>query len=219
VVDRGATDLIRGSGVDLALFHPAPEPQGDPVVILPSRLIWEKGIQEFVDAARQLRERGGQGRFVIVGNTHPSNPRAVPEAVLEAWVREGVIEWWGRREDMPEVMRQCHIVCLPSKYGEGVPKVLLEAAAAGRPVVTTNTPGCREVVEDGMEGLLVPPGDAPALAEALQRLIETPTERHAMGRLARSKAEAQFAIGAVVQATLAIYRKLQSTDGPSLSGK
>jgi len=209
VVDMDATVLIQGSGVDLALFHPTPEPEGAPMVILPSRLIWEKGIQEFVDAARQLRNEGVVARFALVGNTHPSNPRAVPEETLRGWAEEGVVEWWGRREDMPQVMADCHIVCLPSKYGEGVPKVLLEAAAAGRPVAATDTPACREVVEDGVEGLLVPAADSSALAAALRRLIESPVERKTMGRSARSKAEASFAIISIVQTTLGLYSDLR----------
>ncbi len=209
VAELANTVLIQGSGVDLTLFKPAPEPLGDPVVILPSRLIWEKGIQEFVDAAKQLRAEGVAARFALVGNTHPSNPRAVPEETLRAWAADGVVEWWGRREDMPEVMAQSHIVCLPSKYGEGVPKVLLEAAAAGRAVVATDTPGCGEVMENGVEGILVPAADSAALASALRRLIAAPDERSVMGAAARVRAEAGFGIEAVVRRTLEIYRELQ----------
>jgi len=210
VVDLGGTVLIQGSGVDLTLFKPMPEPAGEPVVILPSRLIWEKGIQEFVDAARQLQRDGVAARFVVIGSTHPSNPRAVPEHTLNEWVASGCIEWWGRREDMPEIFAQCHIVCQPSKYGEGVPKVLLEAAAAARPVVATDTAGCREVVADGVEGLLVPAGDAGALAGALRRLIEASQERGAMGKAARTRAEASFGIATVVNTTLDIYSDLRA---------
>ncbi|MDP6563654.1 MAG: glycosyltransferase family 4 protein, partial [Alphaproteobacteria bacterium] len=115
VVAMSGTVLIQGSGVDLTAFRPAPEPPGDPVVILPSRLIWEKGIQEFADAAKRLRQQGVRARFALVGNTHPSNPRAVPEAQLRAWDESGDVEWWGRREDMPKVMAESHIICLPSK--------------------------------------------------------------------------------------------------------
>jgi glycosyltransferase involved in cell wall biosynthesis len=208
VVALENTVLIQGSGVDLDLFHPEPEPDGDPVIILPSRLIWEKGIQEFVDAAGLLRAAGVTARFVIVGNTHASNPRAVPEETLRGWAAEGIVEWWGRREDMPEVMAQCHIICLPSKYGEGVPKVLLEAAAAGRPVVATHTAGCREVVDDGVEGILVPPADSHALAVALRRLIEASAIRLSMGQAARRKAETDYGIGRIVQMTLDIYERL-----------
>ena len=210
VVDLCDTVLIQGSGVDLDHFCLTPEPDGDPVVILPSRLIWEKGIQEFVDAARLLRDKGVAARFVIVGNTHPSNPRAVPEEMLRRWAEDGVVEWWGRREDMPNIMAQCNIVCLPSKYGEGVPKVLLEAAATGRAVVASDTAGCREVVDDGVEGLLVPPSDSAALAMALDRLLHAPVDRKAMGQAARIRAEATFGIDAVVHATLEVYGHLQS---------
>jgi len=213
LIDNGvapmkATVLIQGSGVDLARFKPAPEPAGEPVVILPSRLIWEKGIQEFVDAAKRLRGEGVAARFALIGNTHPSNPRAVPEETLRGWADAGIVEWWGRREDMPEVMAQSHIVCLPSKYGEGVPKVLLEAAAAGRAIVATDTPGCREVIDDGAEGLLVPPGDSVALAAALRRLIEQPDERKAMGAAGRARATKDLDIEQVVARTLEIYGEL-----------
>jgi glycosyltransferase involved in cell wall biosynthesis len=181
ITGLGQTVLIQGSGVDLDLFKPAVQTEGEPVVIVPSRLIWEKGIQEFVDAVRQLRVEGVAARFALAGNAYPSNPRAVPEETLRGWAEDGDVEWWGRREDMPEVMAESHIACLLSKYGEGVPKVFLEAAAAGRPVVATDTSGCRKVIEHGAEGLLVPAGDSAALAAALRRLVEKPDQRHAMG--------------------------------------
>ena len=199
------TVLIQGSGVDLDQFTPVPEGPGDPVVVLPSRLIWEKGVQEFADAARQLRRDGVRARFALVGNTHPSNPRAVPEETLRAWDAAGDVEWWGRREDMPQVMAESHIVCLPSQYGEGVPKVLLEAAAAGRPVVATDTPGCREVIDDGAEGLLVPPGDSAALAEALRKLLESPDQRRAKGAAGRQRAARELGIDQVVARTVQVY--------------
>jgi len=208
VVNIDDTVLIQGSGVDLAAFAPVPEPGGDPVIILPSRLIWEKGIQEFVDAARLLRKKGVAARFALVGNTHASNPRAVPEEVLRGWADEGVMEWWGRREDMPKVMAASHIICLPSKYGEGVPKVLLEAAAAGRPVVAIDTPGCREVIENGVEGVLVPVGDCAALADALHRLIKNSDRRRQMGAAARTRAVRDLSIEQVVNRTLEIYSEI-----------
>ena len=211
VANMDDTVLIQGSGVDLVQFQPTPEPEGDPVVILPSRLIWEKGIQEFVDAAAQLRGQGVRARFALVGNTHPSNPRAVPEGTLRGWAENGVVEWWGRREDMPQVMAQSHIVCLPSKYGEGVPKVLLEAAAAARPVVATDTPGCREVIDDGVQGLLVPPGDSVALASVLRRLIESAGERKAMGAAGRDRAIRNLDVEQVVARTCRIYQALRAS--------
>ena len=210
IIELDDTVLIPGSGVDLNLFKPKREPVGDPVVILPARLIWEKGVQEFVDAAKLLQAEGVSARFVLVGGTHPSNPRSVPEITLRDWAEKGVIEWWGRREDMHQVMAACHIVCLPSKYGEGVPKVLLEAAAAGRPVVVTDTAGCREVVDDCVEGFLVPAGSGRALANALRRLIRSPDKREIFGQAARRKAEAYFAIESIVQTTLEIYEELRA---------
>ncbi len=141
--------LIRGSGVDLDLFTPKPEPAGDGLVVLPSRMIWEKGVGEFVEAARRLRRDGVRARFALVGEPDADNPAAVPAETLKAWKAEGDVEVWGRRDDMPAVLAEAWVVCLPSYYGEGVPKSLLEAAAAGRPIVTTDMPGCREVVQEG----------------------------------------------------------------------
>ncbi len=200
------TVLIPGSGVDLQRFQPSDEPPGLPLVVLPARMLRDKGVAEFVDAARQLRHAGVPARFALVGAQDPDNPSALTREELEAWVREGVVEWWGHRADMPDVYRACHVVCLPS-YREGRPKALLEAAAAGRCIVTTDVPGCRECVEPGTSGLLVPPRDASALAEALALLLAHPARRAAMGHAARRRAERDFGVGAVVEATLALYRR------------
>lgn len=201
--------LIRGSGVDTDEFQPSAEPAGAPLVILPARLIWEKGIEEFVDAARRLREGGDVARFALVGNTNPTNPRAVPVSQLTQWDRDGVVEWWGRREDMPAVIASAHIVCLPTKYGEGVPKVLIEAAASGRPIVASDIPGCREIVSDGENGILTPPGDSSALVDALQRLVNRPHLRDQMGRRGRQMVLECFTVGFVARLTLAVYQELQ----------
>jgi glycosyltransferase involved in cell wall biosynthesis len=202
----GRTVLIPGSGVDLQRFHPTTEPPGVPLVVLPARMLRDKGVSEFVSAARQLRGAGEQARFALVGALDPDNPSALAREELEAWVRAGDVEWWGHRADMPEVYRDCHVVCLPS-YREGMPKALLEAAAAGRCVVTTDVPGCRDCVDPGASGLLVPPRDASALADALRELLADPARRAAMGRAARRRAERDFGIEAVVDATLGLYRR------------
>jgi len=199
--------LIRGSGVDTAVFVPTPEPPGVPVVILPSRMLWDKGVREFVDAAGQLKKRGISARFVLVGDTDPHNPSAIPTEQLTAWHAEGAVEWWGRREDMPAVFEQSHIVCLPS-YREGLPKVLLEAASCGRPIVTTDTPGCRDVVRQGENGLLVPVRGTAELADALQLLIEQPALRKKMGCKGREIVVSEFALEKVVAKTMNIYREL-----------
>ncbi len=200
--------LIRGSGVSLSAFAPSPEPAGPPLVILPARMIWEKGVAEFVAAARLLRARGVEARFALIGDSKASNPRAVPEPTLEKWSREGGVEWWGRRTDMARVFAGAHVVCLPSTYGEGVPKVLIEAAACGRPIVASDIPGCREITREGENGLLVPPGDVEVLAAALARLIEDPALRRRMGDRGRELVEAGFSEDRVVTATLEVYRAL-----------
>ncbi len=200
--------LIRGSGVSLSAFAPSPEPDGPPLVILPARMIWEKGVAEFVEAARLLRARGVEARFALVGDSKASNPRAVPQPTLEKWSREEGVEWWGRRTDMARVFAGAHIVCLPSTYGEGVPKVLIEAAACGRPIVACDIPGCREITHQGENGLLVPPGDTEALAAALARLIENSDLRRRFGARGRELVEAGFSEDRVVRATLEVYRAL-----------
>ncbi|HUW36076.1 MAG TPA: glycosyltransferase family 4 protein [Rhodocyclaceae bacterium] len=210
VVAAARVRLIRGSGVDIRRFAPTPEPGGTPLVMLPSRLLWDKGVGEFVAAARLLRERGVEARFVLVGDSDPETSAAIPVGQLQAWQSVGAVEWWGRQTtwDMPAVLGSSHVVCLPSYRGEGLPKVLLEAAACGRPLVATDVPGCREIVIDGGNGLLVPPRDAPALADAIGRLLADPDLRAAMGRRGRELVEAQFSEERVVAQTLALYREL-----------
>jgi len=196
--------LIRGSGVDLERFRPRPPPAGPPVVMFASRLLRDKGVLEFVLAAKRLRARGVSARFVLVGDLDPSYPGAITLNQVRRWQREGM-EWWGYREDMAVVLKEASIVCLPS-YREGLPKVLLEAAACGRPVVTTDVPGCREAVRHGTNGLLVPPRQAESLADALARLIVDPETRARMGRAGRVRAEAEFGVNRVAEQTLALYR-------------
>lgn len=199
--------VIPGVGVDLERFRPSREPPGRPTVVLASRLLWDKGVGEFVEAARSLKRQGCGARFVLVGEPDPGNPASIPEAVLRRWVAEGVVEWWGHRDDMPEVLARAHVVTLPS-YGEGVPTVLLEAAACARPIVATDVPGCREVVRHGLTGLLVPPRDPGALAQALKRLIDDPEARRRMGLAGRALIEASFDQGEINRATLEVYLEL-----------
>ena len=207
IVDPANARLIRGSGVDTEAFSPSPEPAGVPVVVLPARLLWDKGVGEFVAAARMLKSRGVQARFALVGDRDAQNPAVVPEASLEAWRADGTVELWGWRNDMAEVYRECHIVCLPS-YREGFPKVLLEAAACGRPLVSTNVEGCREAVVQDRSGFLVPVRDAPALAEALARLIEDAGLRATFGAAARAIVVGELALPVVIARTLAVYREV-----------
>ena len=200
--------LIPGAGVDLERLHPRPEPEGPPTVLMASRLIRKKGVEEFVGAARILRQQGVVARFLLAGDSDPGNPGAVPVETLEAWHREGAIEWLGRRDDVEQLLADCHIACLPSYYGEGIPKSLIEAAAAGRPAVTTDRPGCADIVRDGENGLHVAARDPSALASGLRRLIEDPDLRARMGARGREIACAGYGLDQVIAETLAVYREL-----------
>ncbi len=199
--------LIRGSGVDLAQFSPTPQPKDTPLIILPARQLWDKGVEDFVEAARLLQSEGARARFALVGDSDPENPSSIPVTQLNNWQQEGVIEWWGWRGDMKQVYAQASIVCLPS-YREGVPKTLLEASACGRPIVASDVPGCREVVRNGENGYLVPPHDFRAVAEALKRLINDPSKRIQMGNRGREIAVNEFSMARVISETLAVYRSL-----------
>lgn len=201
--------VIRGSGVDLKKFVPASESDREMVVLLASRMIWEKGVQEFVEAAKILHERGVNACFVLVGTPDTQNPSAIPESQLKAWHANGHIEWLGHQDDMPKVFHRAHIVCLPSYYREGVPKILIEAAACGRAIVTSDAPGCREIVRHRKNGLLVRPRDPLALADAINYLIENPGMRRHMGKVGREIAEAEFSMDLVIQKNLEVYKTLQ----------
>lgn len=194
---------IRGSGLDVASWPVKPLPPGPPVVLMAARLLIDKGVREFVEAAQRLK--GHQGaRFVLVGDPDPGNPTSIAPAQLDQWVASGVIEWWGHRSDMAEVLADAHIVVLPS-YREGLPKGLIEAAASGRAVVTTDVPGCRDAIEAGSSGLLVPARDGQALAEAVRSLLDHPTRCAAMGRAGRLLAEQAFDVSGVIARHLALY--------------
>lgn len=196
--------LIRGSGVDPLRFVPSEEPAGLPVVMLSSRLLWDKGVGEFVKAARTLRQHGLAARFVLVGNSDPGNPTGISLQQLNAWQQEGVVEWWGWHDDMEQIYPQASVVCLPS-YGEGVPRCLIEAAACARPLVATDVPGCREIVRNGENGLLIPVRDCEALADALQIILADPALRRKMGERSRQIMLAGFSVDQVTAETMQVY--------------
>ncbi len=201
--------LIPGSGVDTAVFHPtAPDPERTPAVMFVSRMLYTKGVVQFVEAAKQLRASGLDARFILVGEPDPDNLASVPEAQLRAWAGDGSVEYWGRREDMPSVFGQADVVCLPTFYPEGIPKTLIEAASCGLPIVTTDWPGCREIVRDGENGLLVPVKDTSALAGAIRSLVIDRASRERMGARGRELVVGHYALNMVVQKTLDIYREL-----------
>lgn len=199
--------LIRGAGVDLNKFAPSLEPPTRPRVVLIARMLWDKGVGELVAAARLLEARGSDAQIVLVGPIDPDNRASIDEPQLLAWQAEGIIEWLGPRTDVAAVLAASHIVVLPS-YREGLPKSLLEALAAARPIVATDVPGCREVVQPGVNGLLVPARDVVALAEALDVLIRDRALRQRFGIQSRRLAEDEFGSERVASATLAVYRSL-----------
>ena len=208
-IDRERIRLIRGAGVNTQEFDVGEEPIGVSLVILPARMLWDKGVGEFVEAATILKAEGVTARFGLVGDIDECNPAAISRGQLQEWTDAGDVEWFGRRNDMPEIFRQANIVCLPS-YREGLPKVLLEAAACGRAIVATDVPGCREIVEDGKNGLLVPARDSSALAEAVKKLILNPGMRREMGKYGRAMVVNAFSEERVVNETLDVYKKLPS---------
>jgi len=205
LVNPAATYVIPGSGIDLKKFAPTPEPQGIPVVMLAARMLWEKGIGDFVAAARILKSENVKARFVLVGDTYRDNPSAVSPQQLALWNEEGIIEWWGWRDDMAEALSQSSIVCLPTYYKEGVPRILTEAAAMGRAIVSSDIAGCRKVVREGINGLVVTPREPVLLAQALRKLIEDPLERAKMGSEGRKIAEISFSEDIINHDTLMVY--------------
>ena len=208
IVKNEKAALIRGSGVDTSRFIYSPESVGIPTIVLASRMLWDKGVGEFVDAARILKKDGIECRMILVGNPDPENPASISEETLHGWHAEGIVEWLGHQENMPSIFSQTHIVALPTTYGEGVPKVLIEAASCGRAIVATDVPGCREIVRHNDNGLLVPPHDSKALADAVKKLIENPEIRAKMGSHGREIVKAEFSEEIVVRQTLELYNKL-----------
>ncbi|MFG0806995.1 glycosyltransferase family 4 protein [Pseudomonas fluvialis] len=206
LLNSSKVEVIRGSGVDISDYAYISEPQGTPVVSFAARMLKDKGVVEFVEAARTLRKRGVDARFQLIGDVDHHNPACISYENIEEWRREGVVEYLGFRNDIPNLFSSSNLVVLPS-YREGLPKVLLEAAACGRAVVTTDVPGCRDAITPGVTGLLVPVKNAEALADAIQLLVEDPALRQRMGEAGRKLAETEFTIEHVVEQHMRIYRE------------
>jgi glycosyltransferase involved in cell wall biosynthesis len=207
-IDSNRMRLIKGSGVDTMCFQPCLDNKKEtPVVVLIGRMLWDKGVREFVEAAMILKNEGIKGRFILIGDTDPHNSAMISPAQLKKWSREGFVEWLGHRHDIAELLSQSSIACLPS-YREGLPKFLLEAASCGLPIVAADVPGCRDIVRDGENGLLVPVKDAAKLANALKQLIENPELCHKMGIRGREIVIKYFAVENVVSQTMKLYKEL-----------
>jgi len=210
IVSSKKAILIRGVGVNVLKFKYTPEHSSTPIVVLASRMLWNKGIGELVEAARNLRKKSVECRVVLVGVPDPENPQSIDEETLKSWHDEGAVEWWGYREDMPRVLSEANIVVLPTTYGEGLPTILLEAASCGRAVIATDVPGCREIVRHKENGLLVPVGNTQLLIDSLRLLIGNQDLRKRMGMCGRKIAEKEFSVEKIVAETLLVYKRLLS---------
>ena len=207
VVNEEQTTIIRGSGVDLTEFPLTPETQNneEPIVLFSSRLIREKGIDDFIEAAKIIKERGIKARFQIAGDVYEKNPNSLTRKEMQGYHDAGIIEWLGQVSDMPALFKKISIMALPSYYGEGVPKILLEAAAIGRPIITCDVPGCREAVIHEKNGLLIPPKSPEELADAIERLLSDIELRNQYGLAGRAMVEEDFHVDSVVSRTLKTY--------------
>jgi glycosyltransferase involved in cell wall biosynthesis len=211
LLDEAKAARVNGSGVDLARFMPAPFPSTPFTFLMISRLLEDKGVREYVAAARIIKSMHPQTRFMLVG-ARDQNPTAVTEAELQKWVADGVIEYGGSVADVRPAIAACHVFVLPSFYREGVPKAILEALAMGRPVITTRTPGCRETVIDGANGILVATRDVNALVAAELQMISSPQNLQAYGSESRSLAERKFDEKIVIAQLLAILDDNKQSD-------
>jgi glycosyltransferase involved in cell wall biosynthesis len=208
LVEAPRATLVRGSGVDLERFRSVPEPlptDSKPIFLYAGRLMWQKGLGTFAEVAGRAADVAS---FHVAGYSEAGSPDAVPTEQLEAWAAEGRIVWLGARADMPQVISAANVVVLPTVYGEGVPKTLIEAAACGRPIVTSDAPGCRDICRDGINGILTAPGDPDALEQAIRRLAGDAQLRDRMGTAGRRIAEEDFSIDHVVAQTLALYERV-----------
>jgi glycosyltransferase involved in cell wall biosynthesis len=200
--------MIPGSGVDLTQYTATQLPSGTPIVLMAARLLQDKGVYEFIAAANILKQKGMDVRFQLAGKPDPENPHSITETEFQAWQTAGVVEMLGHRNDMSALLANAHIFVSPSFYAEGLSKTLIEAAASGRPVVTTDMPGCRDAIIPNATGLLIPPRDPSALANAIEKLLLNTQLCQTMGNAGRQLAEERYSIKQVVETHLNIYEEL-----------
>jgi len=200
--------LIRGAGVDIKSFSINKIPTDLPIISIPARMLWAKGIQDFIDCSKEINKDNKFARFVLVGTPDEQNPDSIPKQQLIEWDKNGVIEWWGHRSDMPNVFHQSTIVCLPTTYGEGLPKSLLEAASCGRPIVAYDVPGCREIVKDGYNGYLVKPKSVDGLVNAISQLLNDHELCDNMGKNGRKLVEKHFTQEKIAVETIAVWEEV-----------
>lgn len=199
--------VIEGTGVDLDKFQPSRDKETPPIVFMAARLLHDKGIKEFIEAAEVIKARGRAAQFWVAGRPDSANPSSIPEIVLEKWSAAGHVTFLGHRRDMANLLAQATVAVLPS-YHEGVPLFLLEAAASGLPLVGTDIEGCRLVIQEGENGFLVPKADARALAEAIQKILDAPALQVQMGQQSRKIAEQRFGQEIILRKYLELYKQL-----------
>lgn len=202
--------LIPSSGVDCWRFRPRVSPRtAQPLsVLLASRMLRQKGIYEFVEAAREIKKSGRVMRFLLAGDVDPGNPDSISKDQLLSWHHSGVVTWLGHVDAMSDLMRECDVFVLPSYYGEGLPRSIIEASASGLAIVTTDMPGCRDAVDDHVTGLIIPAKSPLAIVEALHQLDTNREFLEHCGREARKKALAEFSESSVIAQTVAVYKEV-----------
>ncbi len=205
VLARSEVFVVPGDGIDAERFAPQAAADEAPRVLMMARLLQSKGVAEFVAAAAQVRAAWPQAEFQLAGSPDPGNPESIDEASLQRWASAGHVQFLGHRSDVLALNQACSIAVLASTQGEGIPRALLEAAACAKALVATDVPGCRDLVIDGETGLLVPPGDAAALAAAIARLLGDASLRARLGAAARARVLARYADGPIIEQTLAVY--------------
>jgi glycosyltransferase involved in cell wall biosynthesis len=206
IITQEKSTVIRGSGVDLNEFpYCKYSRKGTPIVLFSSRLVKEKGIYDFIEAARILKKKNIYARFQVAGDVYLTNPNFISRKEIQKAHDEGIVEWLGQCKDMCAIISKAQMMVLPSYYGEGVPKILLEAASIGRPIVTCDTPGCREAVEHELNGLLVPPQNPQALSEAIELLLNDVDKGIKYGIEGRERVKKYFHVDKVVSSTLDVY--------------
>lgn len=204
----GRSSVIPGWGIDLDRFNPgARERSGTPMVVMVSRMLRTKGVNEFVEAARICRKHIAV-RFVLIGAPDPGNPASLSASALASLADSGEVEWWGHRTDIAEILREASVAVLPTRYAEGVPQFLIESAASGLPILASDVPGCREVVEHGGNGRLVPPGDVEMTAQSILDILGSSALRQEMSARGRRLAESRFSLAAILEAYSAVYDRL-----------
>ena len=200
--------LLKGSGVDLKKFIYKPLPTSKTTILFAGRMLKDKGVFEFIQSAKNVISQGYNAKFVLAGNEDRYNPVSVKNFDLEKWHNEGLVEWLGYKEDMAQVISKSHIVVFPSFYGEGIPKILIEAAACGRCIITTDWPGCRDAIEEGVTGILVPIKNVDHLTDAIIYLLNNPNLIKKLGALGRQRAESLFSIDKIIDNHLQLYSSL-----------